>query len=756
MNVVVHEVDLNAFRETSPLTVKPNVGRAVDHDGTVVGSVAIPRKARIVVAARLGTTAILDLDLHIHPRVQGNLQDPVREAASRSRSLDDLSDVPQQVRINNSEGSSTTVHADSPSARGSETVSTVTMLAEALRSLQPTRSHNYYVSNFDPNIHDIDAWCEEVDRAAVANGWRDHECLSRVASCLKGDAKVWLNEWVTNDRTWSNFKLEFKPLCPRKLDYANILFEAMNTTSDKYTTYAEYARRTLLRLRIVKGLSDELRTLIVIRGIDNPQIRAAAANANLATEDIVSFLSIYVKPNRAKPDSCGTATNKHSSSNSSSDRGPKCYICNQRGHVGRNCIKKTRKESSDRSTVKSGTQGSVNDTTAASKSELLCSFCKKRGHTEEKCFAKNRSEQRNQRNVNLCASHANNKTDIVTAVVQGIPMDALIDSGAQNVSLISSDVLKHLSCQVKPTHCVLKGISEREIVASSFITATIELSDISIETDLVVVPKSCMNTSLIIGTDVLNRDGVTYVRTKDRQYITRASDTPACVNEVLRLDQTLVNTPLQGALRDSLMSVINKFSNFLITGTATSTVTTGYMEIKLTNTTPIVYRPYKLSYNEKLVVREIIRDLLDKGIIRESRSEYASPIILVKKKDGSDRMCVDYRALNRITEKERYPLPLIDDHIDRLGRYTFFSSLDMATGFHQIRIKESSVHVTGFVTPEGHYEFLKMPYGLTNSPISVKKHAFFVLYPRAIDSVFYEFSTMSMSTWVLIKLYISS
>uniref|UniRef100_A0A2H1WBQ7 SFRICE_019665 n=1 Tax=Spodoptera frugiperda TaxID=7108 RepID=A0A2H1WBQ7_SPOFR len=485
---------------------------------------------------------------------EGNLQDPVREAASRSRSLDVLSDVPQQVRINNSEGSSTTVHADNSSARGSEAVSTVTMLAEALRSLQPTRSHNYYVSNFDPNIHDIDAWCEEVDRAAIANAWRDHECLSRVASCLKGDAKVWLNEWVTNDRTWSNFKLEFKPLCPRKLDYANILFEAMNTTSDKYTTYAEYARRTLLRLRIVKGLSDELRTLIVIRGIDNPQIRAAAANANLATEDIVSFLSIYVKPNRAKPDSRGTATNKHSSSNSSFDRGPKCYICNQRGHVGRNCIKKTRKESSDRSTVKSGTQGSVNDTTAASKSELLCSFCKKRGHTEEKCFAKNRSEQRNQRNVNLCASHANNKTDIVTAVVQGIPMDALIDSGAQNVSLISSDVLKHLSCQVKPTHCVLKGISEREIVASSFITATIELSDISIETDLVVVPKSCMNTSLIIGTDVLNRDGVTYVRTKDRQYITRASDTPACVNEVLRLDQTLVNTPLQGALQGQLDS----------------------------------------------------------------------------------------------------------------------------------------------------------------------------------------------------------
>lgn len=147
------------------------------------------------------------------------------------------------------------------------------------------------------------------------------------------------------------------------------------------------------------------------------------------------------------------------------------------------------------------------------------------------------------------------------------------------------------------------------------------------------------------------------------------------------------------------------------------------MQINVTSNEPVAYRPYKLSLAEKLKVREIVNNLLDKTIIRESNSEYASPIILVKKKDGSDRMCVDYRALNRLTVKDRYPLPLIDhpliDHIDRLGdkNITRYSSLDMATGFHQIRIESASVHRTAFVTPEGHYEYLKMPYGLTNSPI---------------------------------------
>lgn len=130
------------------------------------------------------------------------------------------------------------------------------------------------------------------------------------------------------------------------------------------------------------------------------------------------------------------------------------------------------------------------------------------------------------------------------------------------------------------------------------------------------------------------------------------------------------------------MSVINEFSEYLISGTASTTVRTGEMEIKLNKDTPIVYRPYKLSYQEKLKGREITNDLLDKGVIRRSKSEYASPIILVKKRDGSDRLCVDYRALNRITVKDRYPLPLIDDHIDRLGSYRLFTCLYMATGFH--------------------------------------------------------------------------
>lgn len=589
----------------------------------------------------------------------------------------------------------------------------IQMLADAITKLNPSRCQKYFVSNFDPNVHDMDVWCAEVERAKLANGWDDYECLSRVASCLRGDARVWVNEWVSDDRSWTNFKQAFKALCPRKLDYAGILYEVMTTSSDKYPTFAEYARRSLLRLRIVKGLSEELMIHIIIRGITDAQIKATAANANLTPENIVSFLCTYNKPNHSRPDS-------RPSNNSMSRKRPfphqnnrpsvKCLNCGRDGHTKAQCFKKLR-TNNDRSEPVS----------VPNVQRKLCEFCKKPGHLESNCFAKERSGSRNERNVNLCADYTVNNVskcnDVTTAIVEGIPVDVLIDSGAINISLISSDIVKHFSCQPKPTHCVIKGVSDKVIEADSYVTLTIEFSEITIEADFVVVPASCMNFPIVVGTDILNRDGVTYVRTKDAQYLTRSVQIPAKINTAVVADKPQVNTSLQGAELDALMKVIDDYSDFLISGTASTTVKTGSMRIEVTSETPVAYRPYRLSHQEKLKVREIIADLLDKGIVRESRSEYSSPILLVKKKDGSDRMCVDYRALNRVTVKDRYPMPLIDDHIDRLGGFRYFTSLDMATGFHQIPIDEASIRRTAFVTPEGHYEYLKMPYGLTNSPI---------------------------------------
>lgn len=137
------------------------------------------------------------------------------------------------------------------------------------------------------------------------------------------------------------------------------------------------------------------------------------------------------------------------------------------------------------------------------------------------------------------------------------------------------------------------------------------------------------------------------------------------------------------------------------------------MEIKLTDTRPIVYR---LSVPERKVVREMVQEMIDADIVTESNSSCASPILLVKKKTGERRICVDYRSLNRKTVKEHYPLPLIDDQLDRLAGNSIFITLDLASGYYQIPIAPELRDKTAFVTPDGQYQFKRMPFGLANAP----------------------------------------
>ena len=133
-------------------------------------------------------------------------------------------------------------------------------------------------------------------------------------------------------------------------------------------------------------------------------------------------------------------------------------------------------------------------------------------------------------------------------------------------------------------------------------------------------------------------------------------------------------------------------------------------------TTPISRAPYCMVPTKLKELKTQLQELLDKGFVRPSVSPWGAPILFVKKKNGTLRMCIDYRQINKVTVKNKYPLLRIEDLFDQLKGAGVFSKIDLRSGYYQLRVKEVDVLKTTFRTRYGHYEFLVMPFGLTNAP----------------------------------------
>ena len=179
------------------------------------------------------------------------------------------------------------------------------------------------------------------------------------------------------------------------------------------------------------------------------------------------------------------------------------------------------------------------------------------------------------------------------------------------------------------------------------------------------------------------------------------------------IQNVCVGAELNGEQRNEVMEALRRYEEIFTKIPGKTSVIEH--KIDLTDDRPIRCKPCPLPYAKRGEIREKIKNMMDTGIVMESSSPYASPLVAVKKKDGSNRMCVDYRKLNLVTVADPAPMTMAEDLFGKLGKCLYYSTTDLSKGYWQIPVAEGDIHKTAFVTPDGCYEFLRMPFGMKNS-----------------------------------------
>lgn len=573
----------------------------------------------------------------------------------------------------------------------------------------------------------VEKWISDFEDIADVTGWNNLQKLIFAKKSLTGIAKLFvqsekgIKSWpVLKKKLLDEFKVTVSSAHIHKL-----LMERKKGPSETIQEYAlimrEIGSRAMLEQDIiiqyiVDGIRDESSHKIVLYG---------AKNFSDFKEKIKLYDQIKSKERKNNP---GNAEDKskwkgsergglvHSKDskrfqqkntrNGNQEKPKNCFNCGQLGHRSASCPDKSK--------------------------GLKCFKCGEFGHIAPNCTKKlseNQSPRRGVHTVEVVPKNA------LKVYIENVCVVALFDTGS-DISAIRSDVyennLQHIPLTIETIK--ISGIGSSRVETLGYFRKEVSINNELVTLTIHVIPIESSSYRAIIGNDLLDhmevniKCGIVEVYKKEKENFLMEI---RVANEENEIDVGYIEN------KEVRNKVKNMIENYQPNKSKTTEIK---MRLVLKDDEPVYQNPRRLSVNEKEEVERQIDEWLEDGIIRPSCSDYASPIVLVKKKDGKIRICCDYRKINQKIVKDRFPLPLIEDVLDKLQGAKYFSTIDLKNGFFHVDVDKESVKYTSFVTPSGQFEFLKCPFGLCNSP---------AVFQRYITHIFRDLSLANMALYYM-------
>ncbi|KAJ9555024.1 hypothetical protein OSB04_009638 [Centaurea solstitialis] len=362
--------------------------------------------------------------------------------------------------------------------------------------------------------------------------------------------------------------------------------------------------------------------------------------------------------------------------------------------------------------------------------------------------------------LNSVVGLTNPKTIKMEGAVDDQRVVILIDSGATH-NFISTEIVEKKGLKVEKTNEYLITLGLGEKVKGMGVCRHVEVNVQGLEVIDDFLPIQLGNSDVILGMQWLETLGTTWVNWKEQvMKFTTAGRTvtlkgnPAlgkslvslkAMSKIIQQQGQAILVELGSCLLSTeeernppaplvIQAVIEEFDQIFNMPRELPPQRGKEHVINLKEGTEVVnVRPYRYPHYQKNEIEKLVKEMLE-------AKPFSSPVLLVKKKDGSWRFCIDYRALNKATVTDKFPIPIIDELLDELYGAKIFSKLDLKSGYHQIRMKEGDVYKTAFRTHQGHYEFMVMPFGLVNAPSTFQglMNEIFKEYLRKFVLVFFD------------------